>query len=296
MLYIAPMGQFWAKALLILVVGCSGTSSPEAVPPTRNPDVPDEPAGQSTDKLVQLVAVSDVTTVAPGQEFSLGARLDVEPTWHIYWLNPGEAGLPTEAAFMAPAGFSVGAVRYPGPKRFEDPGGVVSYGYEDLAMLSAPVTAPDALSRGETITFTIEASWLACREVCVRGNATGQLVLPVAGPDSPSSPSHAELWQRHLEAVPVPLSELSGASHSFSDRTLTIALPKAERVEYFPSPGEQPVLSGQASVPDDDGVSLRVSYREVEGTKPPESITGVIRVVNDRARYYSIDIPWPEES
>ena len=112
----------------------------------------------------------------------------------------------------------------------------------------------------------------------------------------PRPESTASIWKTHLDAIPIALSELEGVRHSWNGKTLTVDVPHAERVEYFPSPDEQLVITGQAAIPSDKGVSLRVSYRDVEGAKPPAKSTGVVRVVSDRARYYRIDIPWPKES
>src|SRR5688572_716189 len=112
--------------LALLTIACGASQDPA---PSRPAGPRKRSAGPPAgEELVRLHLLADVTRVAPGQELTVAARLDIEPGWHIYWSNPGESGLPTEVELVAPPGFQVGAVRYPGPNRFESPGEITSYG------------------------------------------------------------------------------------------------------------------------------------------------------------------------
>ena len=46
-------------------------------------------------QLVTMKVVADTAGVEPGASFRLGVLLEMEPGWHTYWENPGDAGLPT---------------------------------------------------------------------------------------------------------------------------------------------------------------------------------------------------------
>lgn len=282
----------WSLAAA-LALGCGASppptepAEPSSPPPEASGDEPDVP-----ENLVRLYLLAGATALAPGQEVTVAARLDIAPGWHIYWKNPGEAGLATEVALTAPEGFDVGAVRYPGPTRFEAGGGVVSYGYADLVLLSAPVVAPESLEAGQKVELTASASWLACREMCVQGSARAALSLPVASAEHPSAPAHQDMLARHVAALPRPFAELEeghlevGAEHP----SLTITAPGAEAAEYFPGPGEQLAYAGQAAVPGQDVVKLVVSYRE--GVKWAEKASGVLALGRgDARRYYQIQQP-----
>src|ERR1700683_3237285 len=72
--------------------------------------------GQSSH--VQASFVADVTGVAAGKPFAVGVLLKIDPGWHIYWKNPGDAGLPTLVKWDLPSGYSVGDLSYPTPPRF----------------------------------------------------------------------------------------------------------------------------------------------------------------------------------
>ena len=275
----------------IIAAACGSAAEPVASPEPPRPAARKQPRG---DELVRLTLLADVTRVAPGQEVTLGARFDVEPGWHIYWVNPGESGLATEAAFTAPAGFRVGAARFPGPARFESPGDITSYGYEELAMLSAVVAAPDSLA-GPTVQFSVQASWLACRDICVPGRAVAQIDLDAARPGEPSQPAHAELFSRHEEALPRPLAELGAAAPTWrrdpQHVSIAIDVRGAERLEYFPASGEDLCLTGQASVPAAGGWRVELSYKP---TVRPVRLEGVLAVTRDGGvRYYAMDLEEP---
>jgi thiol:disulfide interchange protein DsbD len=57
--------------------------------------------------LVPVRFVADRDVVHAGETFHVAAIFDIEPKWHIYWMNPGMAGLPTEVEMKAPDGYAV---------------------------------------------------------------------------------------------------------------------------------------------------------------------------------------------
>jgi thiol:disulfide interchange protein DsbD len=277
-----------------LAAAACGSAADRAASPSPSPPPPAPRKQPRGDELVRLTLLADVTRVAPGQEVTLGARLDIQPGWHVYWVNPGESGLATEAAFTAPSGFRVGAARFPGPARFESPGDITSYGYEELAMVSAVVAAPDSLA-GPTVQFSVQASWLACRDICVPGRAVAQIDLDAVRPGEPSQPAHAELFSRHRDALPRPLAELGAAAPTWrrdqQQVSIAIDVRGAERLEYFPASGEDLGLTGQASVPAPGGWRVELSYKP---TVRPVRLKGVLAVTRaGGVRYYAMDLEEP---
>lgn len=278
-----------AVVVLALALGCGAAAEPGRAPaPTA---ARRQPRG---DELVRLTLLADAGWVAPGGELTLGARFDVAPGWHIYWSNPGESGLATEAVFTAPPGFRVAAARFPGPERFESPGDITSYGYQELAMVSSVVTAPGTID-GPTVRFSVQASWLACRDICVPGRGLASIELDAAGPGEPAPPAHAELFARHREALPRPLAELGAGAPTWrrDPRHVSVALEVrgAGRLEYFPPGGEDLGLTGQASVPAAGGQRIELSYKP---SVRPVRLGGVLAVTTGTGvRYYAVDLEEP---
>jgi hypothetical protein len=124
--------------------------------------------------------VTDATAIAPGGPFLAGVELRMRPGWHVYWKNPGDAGLSTELTFDLPEGFSVGPIHYPVPETFEQPGAIRGFGYAHPVILFAEITPPRSLEPGASVPIGVKVDWLACERVCIPGGAALATTLPVA--------------------------------------------------------------------------------------------------------------------
>ncbi|MFZ9683332.1 MAG: thiol:disulfide interchange protein, partial [Cephaloticoccus sp.] len=56
---------------------------------------------------VEASLVAAESSIQPGRPFTVALRLQHDPHWHTYWLNPG-TGLKTELQWDLPAGFTAG--------------------------------------------------------------------------------------------------------------------------------------------------------------------------------------------
>ena len=107
--------------------------------------------------------------LAQGKGFTLGIKMDLEPGWHAYWKNPGDAGLPMTAEITDGHGYTSGELRYATPHKYKT-GDEILYGYDSEVVFLLPVKAPPG---GNTSPhFKVKLSWLACKEVCLPGEAT----------------------------------------------------------------------------------------------------------------------------
>jgi thiol:disulfide interchange protein DsbD len=131
--------------------------------------------------------LADVSGITPGKPFWLGVRINIDPHWHIYWKNPGDAGAPTQVKFELPKGFSAGELQFPTPHRFEQAGDIVAFGYENSVLLLAQVTPPKVLSKDFQGEFKAIVSWLVCSDVCIPGQEDVSLSLGVSDSQSPAN-------------------------------------------------------------------------------------------------------------
>ncbi len=150
---------------------------------------------------IQVQLLADTERVAPGQAFTLGVRLHMEPEWHTYWQFSGDAGLPTTVDWQLPPGFKAGPLQWPAPHKYTESGDLTVYGYADEVLLTAQVQAPAALSPDSLLSFGAAVSWLVCREVCIPGDTT--LALPLR--TGAGNPANRALFAQYLAQVPRPL-------------------------------------------------------------------------------------------
>jgi DsbC/DsbD-like thiol-disulfide interchange protein len=151
---------------------------------------------------VELVA--DSQSIHPGGSFEAGLHFTLEKGWHIYWINPGDAGEPPRVKWNLPLGLSAGDIRWPVPQPLPAYT-TMDFGYEGEVLLAVPMKVAAGLKPG-TAELKADLKLIVCREVCIPGKAQLSLNLPVerrALSPNPASQALFASTQRRL-AQPAP--------------------------------------------------------------------------------------------
>jgi thiol:disulfide interchange protein/DsbC/DsbD-like thiol-disulfide interchange protein len=164
----------------------------------------------------RVTLIADVRGIVPGGTFTVGVLMKMDPEWHTYWMNPGDAGLATQIRWGLPAGFTAGEIRWPLPHKFIDSGDVLSYGYAEENMLLVPFTAPASIAPGTSVTLKAAITWLECRNICIPGDASPLLTLPVV--KGPAARDNAGLFASYEKRIPPPFTAPGGISLRTSAR------------------------------------------------------------------------------
>ncbi|MBN2289305.1 MAG: hypothetical protein JXQ83_08230 [Candidatus Glassbacteria bacterium] len=149
---------------------------------------------------VKISLLADCDSIVPGEKFRLGLLFEIADGWHIYWRNPGDAGLQPVIDWKLPEGFSMEPLQWPVPVRLEESGELYVNAYKDEILLYAWVHPPAglAVSRAD---FRAGAVWLVCRSVCVQEGDTARLSLPVGSSGAKAGKSSG-LFDRYARLVP----------------------------------------------------------------------------------------------
>jgi len=116
---------------------------------------------ETAEKSVSVSVFAENQRVSAGAETAFFVQIKMAPRWHVYWKNPGVAGLPLSIAWKnVPAGASFGEWRWSAPKFYELQG-LASFVFEDSAWIKIPVKIAANASAGTTV-FSGTAEWLAC--------------------------------------------------------------------------------------------------------------------------------------
>jgi len=150
-------------------------------------------------EMVTARLVSEVVAIEPGRPFTVGILLEMAEGWHSYWENGGDAGAATQVEWGLPAGFSAGAIQWPLPWRFIEPGDIHAFGYKGQVLLMATITPPAHIEE-KSLTLRAKVSWLVCEKICVPGFADLEMTLPV-GTSAPDM-AHAPLFAKFRAALP----------------------------------------------------------------------------------------------
>jgi DsbC/DsbD-like thiol-disulfide interchange protein len=137
---------------------------------------------------VTIEAFADQQIIRPGQTFRIAVVERIQPGWHTYWVNPGDAGQATRLRWSVPSGYRVDDVQWPVPQVFRS-GSLVTYGYEGEVTLVQSVHAPDSLTSVPAY-LSVEAQWLACQDICIPEHGVAQVTIrqqPTAAQAAPSA-------------------------------------------------------------------------------------------------------------
>ena len=228
---------------------------------------------------VQLLLSAD--TARPGDTIWAGVGLKMDPDWHTYWKNPGEAGMATKIEWQLPPGVTAGETQWPLPEKLP-PAEVTTYGYNREVVLLVPLTLASNSPAGP-LDLKANVTWLECKEECVPGSASVEATLNIGNETMISADAATiDLWKSR---TPQPGDSLrAGAwwkSPANGDtRPLILgwtALDKTTQADFFPYANANfDVLAATENLPTKaGGIRLGKTVQKFSGDWPKE-ISGVI--------------------
>lgn len=161
-------------------------------------------AGSASAQMIPHVTAKIVSSsdgYTPGHPVEVAVKLTMDKGWHVYWVNPGDAGMPVSVEWTLPEGWVAGPLLHPVPIAF-DAAGIAGYGYEKEVVLPCYLT-PAEEGSGD-VEIGAKVAWLGCdAAACVPGEAEVNVSL-AEGAAHPTP--EAEAIAETLERVPEPVS------------------------------------------------------------------------------------------
>ena len=243
-----------------------------------------------------------VQLIAPEAQFHPGANkaglyFKLEPGWHVYWKNPGDAGEPPRIKWTNSPQVTVGPLQYPVPKRLPL-GPLMDFGYEDEVVfpLDVQVKLDTGASFGayspHSADLTAKVSWLVCRGSCIPEKTELQISRPFRQGSETVQPDQ-QIWARLANKLPqAPPSNLKiGFTPTATGFRLTVITGQKEtEASFFPSKPD--ILSNpapQAVTSTANGLTLDLKKDETVTSSPTE-LTGLLLLSNNRA--YELLVPF----
>jgi len=233
---------------------------------------------------VRLILSAD--PAKPGDTIWAGVDMKMEPAWHTYWKNPGEAGMPTKIEWQLPAGVTAGEVQWPLPEKLP-PADVTTYGYNDEVMLLVPLKLAADLKPGP-LDLKAKVSWLECKEACVPGKADVEATLNIGAEIKSSADRETiEAWTKKVPHSAAWLSAHAWWESPLSVDTRPLIIAWADKADpksgdFFPYASDNwEIQAATEHLPDDysrdNGGNLRVRkiVKLFSGDWPKE-ISGVL--------------------
>ena len=130
-----------------------------------------------------------------GSRRAVGVEIELEEGWKTYWRMPGESGIPPEFDWKRSDNAGAITVLYPLPHRFTDASGD-TIGYKERVVFPVLI---EPVAPGQPIALALDLFFAVCRDVCVPGKESLQLMLT-----SGDKSEEAHAFQPWLTLVPVP--------------------------------------------------------------------------------------------
>lgn len=232
---------------------------------------------------VELLTPTPVIS-APGN-FTAGVYFKLDAGWHVYWINPGDSGLPPNIKWTLPSGITAGPLQFPTPKRLPL-GPLMDFGYENEVLFPIAMQVSAPLKPKSTTMLAAKVDWLVCREVCIPGRAN--LTLGISGGAKPETNAEVQgLFDRLSKTLPqtMPSSWKTAFTTTATGFRLAILTGKKETTARF-FPFEANEISNpdpQKALPLKNGLLLDLKKDENLKTTPA-SLKGIV-VLDDGTGY-----------
>lgn len=252
------------------------------------------PATAQIDSLpkVQARLIADHAAIAPGQTVAVALEENIRTGWHTYWINPGEAGAPTEIQWTLPPGWRASPIEWPYPKKLPV-GPLMNYGYEGRVWLLLHITAPINAKPGDTTALKAAASWLVCKDVCIPEDVSLVLPMKVAQQVQPSDLAVGQAFAAARARLPI-ASPWAMRYRLGEKLKLFVAAPmlaKARPVsaDFFPLTGHELRMSApQSFTVARDGIILDLP--PAKKFHPGQPLTGVLVLTSQDGSVQALDV------
>lgn len=215
-----------------------------------------------------------------------GIYFKLEPGWHVYWMNPGDAGEPPRVRWTLPAGITAGPLQFPAPKRLPL-GPLMDFGYEDEVLF--PLTLNVANSASEApAALHAKVSWLVCRGSCIPEKTELEISRNVAEPSGKSAPLEADaaVFQKFAERIPKPMPTTFRVGFQNNAGSIRLTVESGQReteaaffpaqADVFDNPAPQKVVATAK------GLTLDLK-KDANLKASPAQLSGVIELSGGRA-------------
>ncbi len=234
---------------------------------------------QSTSALIP-----EVTSVAPGKPFTIALKLDHPEKWHSYYLNSGGTELSPAIIWKLPEGATAGEIQWPTPE-VKDGFDGKSFIYSGSPVFLIEITPPSSLAVGSTFTFSAEAIWQICDQLCLDEYANFTLSLPVAAEAAIDS-SQIELFIKARNAQPKSLPEtisfqVNPHRSSADSMLLTIKGLTERPIDFIPSQPYLQSISESGEITEiDGGYAIKLDRKKIDFIGEPipqgNAVSGIL--------------------
>lgn len=237
-----------------------------------------------------VTLVAERTSLSPQQPTWFGLHFVLEPGWHTYWLNPGDAGTTPKLTWKLPSGFQAGPVSWPTPERLPV-STLMDYGYEKDVTLLVPIRGAATAKPVASAEVSVQLSIVVCKDLCIPGKAQLSMMLPVSAAAPAPTANNAAVFSSARARLPkaLPAGWTVSLADSKNEFVLTAQTGKQPAHAFF-FPQDESQIDNVAPQPVEaaaQGFRLRLK-KSNDLLKPVTRLRGVLALDGTG---YAVDVP-----
>lgn len=252
------------------------------------------------DRHVEARLLSDRASIQPGETWYIALELKHDSTWHTYWKNGGDAGVPTLIKWELPKGITAGPILWE-PPQIVKMGRLDVYGYEGTCLLVTQFKSDPSVTFNEPVNIKAFVNWMMCARTCLPGKGVNlQLKL---GIEKAALGNRNTKWSKRIERAvsklpkPAPAG-MYNARLDLSSEQFDIqwdSFPESGEIEdvYFFDLTEQ-ITSDEPQTLEQTGQGWKLSLtRAGYASQIPKRLEGWLRwkMVGEDFQWAQLDLP-----
>jgi thiol:disulfide interchange protein len=246
--------------------------------------------------------VVSAETARAGDTIWAGLVMDMPPTWHVYWRNGGDAGIPVKINWTIPDGVSAGETYWPVPEKEVDKAGdeaLVTYIYTRKVVLLTPIKLANSLPAGR-VTLRAGVNWMECSQECVTAEGTIEATLNIGAETKPSA--DAALIEQWRTRIPPPAPADAATAQWQSSQVVSNSRPVviewkngATPADFYPYTDAKFSVEGTTEMLPTNGgaIRLRKILTKNDDANWPDHLTGILVSHADSPQAQAVEISLP---
>lgn len=251
------------------------------------------PASIEAHSPIKANIIAEEQTVQPGRPFWVAVQFQMEDGWHIYWKNPGDAGMPVKVEWVLPPNMEVISQEWGAPERFGTEG-LTGFGYSKETSLLVQISPSKSLDLSKDLEIVGNVYWLVCSDsTCLPGSEVYSLTLKPSAEIPKLNSLAEEIFTKARAQLPQPQTVNTSLR---KDGKLQVEIPTFDgspytKIDFFPE--DKSIINHASPVSflqDDDNLLIQLDGMANSSEK---SLKGVIvfETENNERRALQIDSP-----
>lgn len=231
------------------------------------------------EELVRVSVVAEHPAITPGATVWIGVRMDIDDGWYTYWPGKNDSGLGSSVKPAGPEGTTFGPVEWPAPERQLLPGDILDHVYRKSVTALIPVTAPADAQKGEVLDLSFDVSWLVCKSVCIPGDQTVTLSLPIVSELPPADANASKQIADTRARVPKPMpADERIATVQWNGTEATVRVRGAHSLAFYPDTRSSVVANIH------HGGTSQADFLVLKTVGEPSVLSGILEIYSSDGR------------